>query len=171
MKVLLIFIVQVLLTAGMAGIGITADAPQGTAEQTVKGDVLLKEGDEYVIKEMSGHEVRVHVNSETKKDGASWDVNEGKADPVITVKNESDTTQKAVYTEEKTDTHEASYNSATVLISTGQKLSILVEDKDAAVNDTIGNTSFEVTAEQLKKGTMTLTFGQVKELTIEFQKP
>ena len=69
MKLLLIFIVQALVHVGMAGPGITADAPQGTAEQIVKGDVLLKEGDEYIIKDMSGHEVRIHVNSETKKDG------------------------------------------------------------------------------------------------------
>ena len=69
MKLLLIFIVQALLSVGMAGVGMTADAPQGAAEQVVKGDVLLKEGDEYIIKDMSGHEVRIHVNSETKKDG------------------------------------------------------------------------------------------------------
>jgi hypothetical protein len=69
MKLLLIFIVQALLSTGTAGLGITADAPQDTAEQVVKGDVLLKEGDEYIIKDISGHEVRVHVNSETKKDG------------------------------------------------------------------------------------------------------
>ena len=69
MKLILIVAVQALLGVGMTGIGMTADAPQAGSEQIVKGDVLLKEGDEYVIKEMSGREVRVHVNAETKKDG------------------------------------------------------------------------------------------------------
>jgi hypothetical protein len=69
MKLILIVAVQVLLGIGMTGTGVTADAPQGGSEQIVKGDVLLKEGEEYVIKEMSGREVRVHVNAETKKDG------------------------------------------------------------------------------------------------------
>jgi hypothetical protein len=53
----------------MAVVGMTAEPSPGAADQIVKGDVLLKEGDEYIIKDMSGHEVRVHVNSETKKDG------------------------------------------------------------------------------------------------------
>ena len=69
MKFLLIVTVQALLTVGMAGVGLTQNAPQEAAEQVVKGDVLLKEGDEYIIKDISGHEVRVHVSPETKKDG------------------------------------------------------------------------------------------------------
>ena len=69
MKLILIVVVQALLGIGMAGTGIAADAAQGGSEQIVKGDVLLKEGEEYVIKEISGREVRVHVNAETKKDG------------------------------------------------------------------------------------------------------
>jgi hypothetical protein len=68
MKLMLIVTVQALLVIGMVGTSIAADAPQGS-EQVVKGDVLLKEGEEYVIKEISGREVRVHVNAETKKDG------------------------------------------------------------------------------------------------------
>ena len=69
MKLLLIATVQVLLIVGMAGVGMTQDAAQGAAEQVVKGDVLLKEGDEIIIKDISGHEIRVHVSPETKKDG------------------------------------------------------------------------------------------------------
>lgn len=69
MKLILIVAVQALLSIGMVETGITADSSPGTSEQIVKGDVLLKEGEEYVIKEMSGREVRVHVNAETKKDG------------------------------------------------------------------------------------------------------
>ena len=69
MTFILIIAVQTLLGIGMTGTGLTADSAQGTSEQIVKGDVLLKESDEYVIKEMSGREVRVHVNADTKKDG------------------------------------------------------------------------------------------------------
>jgi hypothetical protein len=71
MKIILIVAVQVLLIISSIGAGMAADAPaaQGGAEEIVKGDVLLKEGDEYVIKDMSGHEVRVHVSPDTKKDG------------------------------------------------------------------------------------------------------
>jgi hypothetical protein len=69
MKLLLIVTVYVLLSMGMAGMGLTQNAPQGAAEQVVKGDVLLKEGDEIIIKDISGHEIRVHVSPETKKDG------------------------------------------------------------------------------------------------------
>jgi hypothetical protein len=69
MKLLLIVTVYVLLSMGMAGVGLAQNAPQGAAEQVVKGDVLLKEGDEIIIKDISGHEIRVHVSPETKKDG------------------------------------------------------------------------------------------------------
>jgi hypothetical protein len=71
MRIILIVAVQVLLTLSSIGPGVAADAPASPsgAEEIVKGDVLLKEGDEYVIKDMSGHEVRVHVSPETKKDG------------------------------------------------------------------------------------------------------
>ena len=69
MKLILVVAVQALLGIGMVGTGLTADAPQVGSEQIVKGDVLLKEGDEYIIKEISGREVRVHVNAETKRDG------------------------------------------------------------------------------------------------------
>ncbi|HET6675349.1 MAG TPA: hypothetical protein VFG71_08420 [Nitrospiraceae bacterium] len=69
MKLSLIVTVQLLLIMGMGEVGMAENAPQGAAEQVVKGDVLLKEGDEYIIKDMSGHEIRVHVSPETKKDG------------------------------------------------------------------------------------------------------
>jgi translation initiation factor IF-1 len=37
-----------------------------SGSRVVKGSVLDQEGDYYVVKEMSGHEVRVHVSKETK---------------------------------------------------------------------------------------------------------
>ena len=70
MKLIVILMIQALVSFGMATEGMTADPSQDRADQIVKGDVLLKEGEFYVIKDITGHEVRVHVSSETKLDGA-----------------------------------------------------------------------------------------------------
>jgi hypothetical protein len=45
-------------------------APTG-AKTEIKGDVLYWEGDELVVKEMSGREVRLVVTADTKIQGAS----------------------------------------------------------------------------------------------------
>ncbi len=42
-----------------------------SGEMLVKGDILYVEGEYLVVKELSGQEVRVHVNAETKMDGAA----------------------------------------------------------------------------------------------------
>jgi|SRR5215831_11403640 len=42
---------------------------KAVSEQIVKGDVLMREGEFYIVKDTSGHEVRLHVNKETKLDG------------------------------------------------------------------------------------------------------
>ena len=70
MKLMLVFILQVVLSLWSAQAGLTADAPTGSAETIVKGDVLYKEEDEWVLKDPSGHEVRVRVTPDTKTDGA-----------------------------------------------------------------------------------------------------
>jgi hypothetical protein len=54
----------------------TVDSAFGEPSQTaagkeVKGDVLYWEGEELVVKEMSGHEVRIRVTPDTKIQGAS----------------------------------------------------------------------------------------------------
>jgi hypothetical protein len=43
----------------------------------VKGDVLYWEGEEIVVKEMSGREVRLHVNGETKISGTAGKLKTG----------------------------------------------------------------------------------------------
>ena len=47
----------------------TAESPKPAA--VVKGDVLYWEGEHLVVKEISGREVRVHVNGETKIEGTA----------------------------------------------------------------------------------------------------
>jgi hypothetical protein len=51
-----------------------ADALEGsqpTATSSVNGDVLYWEGEEVVVKEISGREVRLHVTAETKIEGVA----------------------------------------------------------------------------------------------------
>ena len=48
-----------------------------TAGSEIKGDVLYWEGDELVVREMSGHEVRLRVTPETKIQGASGKLKTG----------------------------------------------------------------------------------------------
>jgi hypothetical protein len=47
------------------------DGSQPTAIIAVNGDVLYWEGEEIVMKEISGREVRLHVTAETKIDGVA----------------------------------------------------------------------------------------------------
>jgi hypothetical protein len=45
------------------------EGSQPTATSAVKGDVLYWEGEQVVVKEISGREVRLHVTAETKIEG------------------------------------------------------------------------------------------------------
>ena len=47
------------------------EASQPTGATEVKGDVLYWEGEELIVKEMSGREARLRVTAETKIDGTS----------------------------------------------------------------------------------------------------
>lgn len=49
----------------------SADPSQPTAGTDIKGDVLYWEGEELVVKEMSGREARLRVTNDTKIQGAS----------------------------------------------------------------------------------------------------
>lgn len=47
------------------------EGSQRTATSVVNGDVLYWEGEEVVVKEISGREVRLHVTAETKIEGVA----------------------------------------------------------------------------------------------------
>lgn len=47
------------------------EGSQPTVATEVKGDVLYWEGEELIVKEVSGREVRLHVTAETKIEGAA----------------------------------------------------------------------------------------------------
>jgi hypothetical protein len=65
------------LSAGVYAADMGAPAPGGAAAaakdassaQTVNGEVLKIEGENYVVKDATGKEVKLHVNAETKKEG------------------------------------------------------------------------------------------------------
>jgi hypothetical protein len=46
------------------------EGSQPAAASAVKGDVLYWEGEELIVKEISGREVRMHVNADTKIENA-----------------------------------------------------------------------------------------------------
>ena len=54
-----------------------ADPAQNSSGAEIKGDVLYWEEDELVVREMSGHQVRLRVTSETKIQGASGKLKTG----------------------------------------------------------------------------------------------
>jgi len=63
----------------VSGVGHSAWAEPSptTGGAEIKGDVLYWEGDELVVREMSGHEVRLRVTPETKIQGASGKLKTG----------------------------------------------------------------------------------------------
>lgn len=108
----------------------------------------------------------------TNKDGNAWDVNDGKPDLCVIIRNTSVANSEAFTSKERTDTFQAEFNEpTTVKVSAGQTLDIQVVDKDVAVNDEIGRTSMKVTEDRFKNNPQKLeSFGRVKTLTIEFKK-
>jgi uncharacterized protein YdeI (BOF family) len=46
-----------------------ATAKEGANTRTVKGELLKIDGENYVVKDATGKEVKLHVSPETKKDG------------------------------------------------------------------------------------------------------
>jgi maltose-binding protein MalE len=45
-----------------------ASETKTVSETLVRGDVLMTEGEFYIVKDVTGHEVRLHVNKDTKAD-------------------------------------------------------------------------------------------------------
>jgi hypothetical protein len=66
----LILFIAIVCLSGPAGLVdrtfAQTDGSTGTAAKVVRGDVLDQEGEYFVIKDISGHETRIHVNKDTK---------------------------------------------------------------------------------------------------------
>jgi hypothetical protein len=65
-----IFVLAMLVALGIISVSYAAD-PMGksSAAQTVKGEILKVEGENYTVKDASGKEVRLHVDKTTKTSG------------------------------------------------------------------------------------------------------
>lgn len=76
MKIKRSLAVAVVVSLGMVTFSQADDQPPTDSSKTiagsgqiVRGDVLLTEGEFYIVKDVTGHEVRLRVNKETKLDG------------------------------------------------------------------------------------------------------
>ncbi len=69
-KLIVPFMFAMILGVGMASLSFAAEdmaAPGST--QTVKGDLLKIDGEFYVVKDMTGKEIRLHVDKTSQLDG------------------------------------------------------------------------------------------------------
>lgn len=72
MKLLSTLLIASAFGVGLASLGhgaesISTDSSKAAASDlTIKGDVQMIEDEFYIVKDMSGHQVRLHVNNETK---------------------------------------------------------------------------------------------------------
>jgi hypothetical protein len=64
------FIFAVIIGVGMASYSYAADDKAAPTVQTVKGDLLKIDGEFYVVKDIAGKEIRLHVDKTTAVDGA-----------------------------------------------------------------------------------------------------
>jgi len=69
-KLIGLFIFAVIIGVGMASYSYAAGDMAAPSSQTVKGDLLKIDGEFYVVKEMSGKEIRLHIDKTTALDGA-----------------------------------------------------------------------------------------------------
>jgi uncharacterized protein YdeI (BOF family) len=67
-KLIVPFMFAMVLGFGMASLSFAADMA-APSTQTVKGDLLKIDGEFYVVKDMSGKEVRLHVDKTSQLDG------------------------------------------------------------------------------------------------------
>lgn len=64
------FIIAVIIGVGMASYSYAVDDKAVPTIKTVKGDLLKIDGEFYVVKDMAGKEIRLHVDKTTALDGA-----------------------------------------------------------------------------------------------------
>src|SRR5690606_34217745 len=89
-----------------------------------------KDGDTYTV---IIHRVEV---KQTNQDGNSWDINDGKPDLQVTVRNLAEADSKAFETTQKEDTFSAEWNVPTnIKFRSGQGLEFVVQDVDVAASD------------------------------------
>jgi len=65
-----LFMFAMILGAGMASLSSAAGDMGAPGPQMVKGDLLKIEGESYVVKDMTGKEIRLHVDKTTELEGS-----------------------------------------------------------------------------------------------------
>jgi len=68
-KLIVPFMFAMILGVGMASLSFAAGDMAEPSTQTVKGDLLKIDGEFYVVKDMAGKEVRLHVDKTSQLDG------------------------------------------------------------------------------------------------------
>jgi hypothetical protein len=69
-KLIDLFMLAVIIGVGMASYSYAAGDMAALSTQTVNGDLLKIDGEFYVLKDMAGKEIRLHVDKTTALDGA-----------------------------------------------------------------------------------------------------
>ena len=70
-KLIGLFVFAMALSAGMVTLSYAAGDMAAPGSQTaIKGDLLKIDGEFYVVKDMAGKEIRLHVDNTSKLDGA-----------------------------------------------------------------------------------------------------
>lgn len=109
--------------------------------------------------------VKVHT---TKKNGEAWDAFGGAPDLKVSVRK----TEKggAMHTTKvKKDTFEATFGERTIRVSVGDEIEVIVSDEDEKFHDKVGEKTFKITAEMLKKREVKWEFDRVLTLVLEFE--
>jgi hypothetical protein len=69
-KLIGLFVCAMAIGVGTASLSYAADGMAAQVNQTISGDLLKIEEEFYVVKEMSGKEIRLHVDKTTTLDGS-----------------------------------------------------------------------------------------------------
>ena len=69
-KLILPFMFAMILGVAMVTLSYAAGDMAAPDSQTVKGDLLKIDGEFYVVKDMAGKEIRLHIDKTSKLDGA-----------------------------------------------------------------------------------------------------
>lgn len=107
----------------------------------------------------------------TNSKGASWDLNNGRPDLAVTVRNYSEKDSKSFTTKTKDDTFVAEFNEpTTVKFRIGQTIEFHVVDKDVTGDDTIGKLQQPFNKKIFRVGKHEFKFGRVKSLLVSVNK-
>jgi pimeloyl-ACP methyl ester carboxylesterase len=118
--------------------------------------------------------VKAATIAKTKADGKAWDIGVGKKawpDPYVKiwVYDADGGLADSGETSTMWDTFTPAWNQDAATVAEGCKIRVEVWDKDLKNDDLIGKHEFKLTSDMIKKGELTLKFGQVEKLHLAFR--